>query len=648
MVLLALLGLVTTGAALAGARVALVIGNGAYRYTDHLQKPVQDAADIAAALKGLGYRVDLVSDADRAGMEASLASFATRAAGADQAIVYYSGFGLEVGGENYLLPVDAHVATEARVPVETVALKSVIGATSKARELGLVVLDASRDSPLGDNMRRLNGARGAGKGLAAMKLVQGNQAVAFAARAGEVAGEAQGRNSAFTAAILDALQVQGLEARTFWGVVRDTVVSETHDAQKPVTYIARSLGTTVYLNPPARPAAAAIAKVEPKPESKPEPKTEKDKAQYDREAELAMYQTAQRIGTPEGYEAYLAQYPKGRFANFAHMEIDRLHLLKAPEATPPVVERPKLQEAPSLPPVAAIRPQAPELPPAVVATPPVPERPHPYELANMAPQTRFQDCPECPEMVRVPTGTFLMGSPHNEEGRYDDEGPVHKVVIGYPLAVGIFPVTRAQWRVYLKSANKTGSGSGCGWENPGYPQSETDPVVCVTWNETNEYAAWLTLRTGKTYRLLSEAEYEFVSRAGSVSPYFWGNSVEDACQYSNTADASFRAGNNREAALTCNDGYVYTSPVGHYRPNPFGLYDIAGNVWSWTADCWHPNYAGAPGNGSAWKSEVAGDCTRRVLRGASWIFNPTDLRSSYRDSSPAASRFVGFRVGRLP
>jgi formylglycine-generating enzyme required for sulfatase activity len=251
-------------------------------------------------------------------------------------------------------------------------------------------------------------------------------------------------------------------------------------------------------------------------------------------------------------------------------------------------------------------------------------------------------------MVRVPTGTFLMGSPHGAEGRYDDEGPVHKVNIGYPLAVSVYPVTRAQWRVYLRSASKTGSGSGCGWENPGYPQSENDPVVCITWNETNEYAAWLTARTGKTYRLLTESEYEFVSRAGSVSPYFWGDSAEDACQFANTADAAFKAEHPREATLACNDGYVYTSPVGHYRPNSFGLYDITGNVWSWTQDCWHPNYIGAPGNGSAWKSELSGDCSKRVVRGASWTFNPTDLRSSYRDSSPGASRFVGFRMARMP
>jgi formylglycine-generating enzyme required for sulfatase activity len=279
----------------------------------------------------------------------------------------------------------------------------------------------------------------------------------------------------------------------------------------------------------------------------------------------------------------------------------------------------------------------------------------------MAPGTVFQDCDDCLEMVRVPTGSFSMGSPDREDGHLDDEGRVHTVTISYPLAVSRYPVTRGQWGKYLQKAGKTGSNN-CyvqnpstgnaeprpenNWRNPGFSQEDKHPVVCITWEEAQNYAVWLSGQTGQSYRLLSESEYEFVNRAGNASIYSWGRDLADACSYANGADASAKAQfPNWIGTLTCDDGYVFTSPVGHFKPNRFGLYDTTGNVRSWTADCAHSTYAGAPTDGSAWTT--GGACGERVVRGGSWLSERRSLRAAYRlfgigDSADS----VGVRLGR--
>lgn len=259
-----------------------------------------------------------------------------------------------------------------------------------------------------------------------------------------------------------------------------------------------------------------------------------------------------------------------------------------------------------------------------------------------------------------------MGSRDGEDGGSPDQGPLHTVTISYPLAVSRYPVTRGQWRQYRRITRKIGSDNCYSfdwstssweqrteytWRNPGYPQEDNHPVVCVTWREARDYAVWLSKRTGKRYRLLSEAEYEYINRAvtrpNAGSAYFWGDEAEDACRYANGADASLKARFSAAAATSgCDDGYVFTSPVGRFQPNGFGLNDTTGNVWSWVEDCYHKSYAGAPTDGAAWTS--GGDCGRRVLRGGSWANVPRSLRAAYRDGLPAISANfnVGFRLAR--
>ena len=247
-----------------------------------------------------------------------------------------------------------------------------------------------------------------------------------------------------------------------------------------------------------------------------------------------------------------------------------------------------------------------------------------------------------------------MGSPSYEAGRYEAEEPVHQVTIGQPLAVGKYEVTVGEYGRFVSTTGYEG-GSECyawtgekweeetgrSWRDPGYRQTERDSVVCVNWQGARAYAEWLARQTGKAYRLLSEAEWEYVARAGSTTARYWGEGEAGQCRYGNGADSrtdlSWRIG--------CDDGYARTAPVGSYAANRFGLYDVLGNVWEWVADCWNESYAGAPGNGRAWEG---GDCSRRVLRGGSWGSGPGLFRSAYRGRSSAVNRNdgSGFRIAR--
>jgi len=604
--------------------VALVIGNGAYEHAPRLPNPVHDATDIAAELGALGYSVQLVKDARKTGMEAALTQFARVAKGADQALIYYSGHGIEVAGVNYLLPVEARVESETTVPLEAVSLATVIDVAAGARQLGLVVLDACRNNPLANSMQRADGSRGVARGLAPVEPT-GNLLVAFATRDGRVAADGTGRNSPYTTAILETLREPGVEVSLFWRSVRDRVLKATNAQQEPFTY--GSLGAErVYLNPPASsPSPASV---------------------YDpRAAELALWQGAQSLGTQDAYRDYLAKYPQGQFSTQAKLQLAALG-------------RPAAGGTGLVSPSTGTIGTTTSMHSGSVAGPGNPQR---ASLAAMAPGTVFQDCEGCPEMVRVPTGSFSMGSPDEEVGRNWSEGPVHTVTIRYPLAVSKYPVTRGQWREYLQKTGKDDTNNcaywnpGPGyvqkpeysWRNPGFQQDDTHPVVCIKWQEAHDYAAWLSSQTGHNYRLLSEAEYEFVNRAGRSGNYSWGNNPDDACSYANVLDTSGSQGNF--AIAHCDDGYVFTSPVGHFKPNAFGLYDTTGNVWSWTADCWHDSYRSAPTDGRTWGDWNAASCGgARVRRGGSWgtFFSGPGVRAALRNWTSASIPLndTGFRI----
>ena len=311
-------------------------------------------------------------------------------------------------------------------------------------------------------------------------------------------------------------------------------------------------------------------------------KAEAERREAQRRADDAAFAGAKARGTMDAYGAYLEAYPAGR------------HVVQARRLR---TETERLER----------------------------------ERREKTPGQRFRDCAECPEVVVVPSGSFKMGSRSAEIGRSGNEGPVHRVAVGKAFAVGVYEVTFTEWDACRWDGGCAHNPGDRGWGRG------KRPVINVSWTDAREYVAWLSRKTGKRYRLLSESEWEYVARAGTTTPFHYGSTVsaEQANYDGNYTYGSGRKGRYRER----------TVPAGSFPANAFGLHDVHGNVSEWVEDCWNRDYEGAPGNGSAW---VRGDCSRRVLRGGSWGNGPQNLRSANRVRNPAGFRYyyAGFRVAR--
>lgn len=287
-----------------------------------------------------------------------------------------------------------------------------------------------------------------------------------------------------------------------------------------------------------------------------------------------------------------------------------------------------------------------------------------------APERSFRDCSNgCPEMVMLPQGGFTMGAPAGEEEREnlpDQPGlrghsvPQHLVTIRYKFAIGKFDVTRDEYAQFVEETKRpdpdsciTPTPAGTfiamkgSWHSPGFPQTGRDPVVCMSWDDAQAYVSWLSAKTGHVYRLPTEAEWEYASRAGTTTTRYFGDTPAEICRYTNVGDLDYFEQHPGDSGVnrTCRDGYAFTSPVGSFPPNLYGVYDMLGNVLDWTEDCWNPNYTGAPTDGTAWRT---GDCRRRVARGGSWDMDLSAARSAMRRPLLPSARITsfGFRVAR--
>ncbi len=276
---------------------------------------------------------------------------------------------------------------------------------------------------------------------------------------------------------------------------------------------------------------------------------------------------------------------------------------------------------------------------------------------------RFRDCADCPEMVIVPPGEFDMGRDGGEPERY--EGPVRRVRIGYAFAVGRYEITNAQYRRFVEASGHAPSGEGCqvpipggrgltslpgtSWADPGYgrPIRDDEPVACLRWSDAQSYVSWLAGVSGKRYRLLSEAEWEYAARAGRTGLHVWGDDPAQACLQANLYDrAAVRAGHVLAyPPADCDDGFGGPAPVGSLAPNPFGLYDMIGNVWEWVEDCYEMPYGAEPIDGSA---QLARGCDRRASKGGGWRTTYSRQIPSFRGRDPESltSQIFGFRVAR--
>ena len=283
---------------------------------------------------------------------------------------------------------------------------------------------------------------------------------------------------------------------------------------------------------------------------------------------------------------------------------------------------------------------------------------------------------QAPEMVTIPAGSFMMGSPDSEAGRKNNspgrnEGPVHRVTFAYSFAVGKYEVTRGEFARFVSETGYAASNqcwlgsqyddaqegwrSEYNWRNLPYSQTDAHPVACVSWYDAKAYIEWLSEKTGDEYRLLTESEWEYAARGGTTTPWFWGDSSDNQCRYANAADRNTTISD----AVDCDDGYAQTAPVGSYQANPFGVHDMTGNVWEWVEDCgttWRCTSSYEPGtdpNGNA-TPPVDGSAAyewgtwERRIRGGGWHNPPRSIRSANRDDSVAVGSFtvVGFRIAR--
>ena len=628
----------------AAGRVALVLGNSTYAHIGRLPNPGNDAADMAAALRRLGFEVTTTLDADRGELNDALRAFTRQSAGADVSLVFYAGHGIEMDGVNYLVPVDARLERDVDVRFEAVALDDVLVSTTGA-SLRLVVLDACRNNPLARSMQRTGASRSVSRGSFGdldESLLGNETLVAYAAAAGTTAADGTGRNSPYTSALLAYLE-EPVELLTLFRQVRAQVLATTNGEQRPHEY--QSLLGEHYLGGAPAPGSApgrdprlveaslgldramrrrvqqglATAGFSPGPADGvfgPGTRAAIRLWQASRGAAATGYldaASAQALGVavasaaaaqaarvqqenlfwqsimtsdhPADFEAYLRQFPEGVYAELAR---NRMAALRP-------VARPAAGGAAAM------------------------DRPQPR-----VPGTMFRDCPTCPELVVVPAGRFRMGCVSGRDCQ-DDEQPVHEVEVA-SFALGGYEVTFEEYDRFA-AATRRRRPEDRGWGRGGRP------VIHVSWADAAEYAAWLSSETGQEYRLPSESEWEYAARAGTTTRFGWGQDI----------------GRNRANCSGCGSRWDgdETAPVGSFAANGWGLHDMHGNVWEWVADCWHENYARAPRDGTAWTSG-GNYCGRRVLRGGSWAYNPVNLRSANRTFLDAGARLDsrGFRVAR--
>ena len=347
------------------------------------------------------------------------------------------------------------------------------------------------------------------------------------------------------------------------------------------------------------------------------------------EADDAAYTRAEAAGTSASFGEYLELFPRGRHVEEAR---ERESALQAEEAERRRIDEERRAAERRADDEAFAEARRLHTPLGYLAYLGRGGRHVAEAEALLAEVSVFRDCESCPEMVVVPAGSFMMGSLASEKGRRGDEGPQRRVTISHPFAVGTYEVTFAEWDACVRDGGCSHRPNDMGWGRG------RRPVINVSWNDAQSYVRWLSRETGKAYRLLTEAEWEYAARAGSTGPFYFGETIStDQANYDGReVYGAGRKGVYRER----------TAPVGSFSPNGFGLRDMHGNVWEWVEDCWHGSYSGAPSDGSAWTS--GGDCSKRVLRGGAWSSGPETLRSANRDKFDSSCRnySCGFRVAR--
>jgi formylglycine-generating enzyme required for sulfatase activity len=589
----------------ADKRVALVIGNSTYTNISPLRNPARDAQLIADTLRGLGFTLTGGGpqiDLDKAGFDRAVQNFGEQLQSADVALFYYAGHGIGLRGANYLVPIDANVTREADAELRMLNVNRVLEQMddSPGGRLNLVILDACRNNPFESRLRS------ASRGLSVMQA-PGGTLISFATQPGAVAQDGDSDHSPFTAALANSIRQPGRGLFEVFNEIGLSVKQATRGAQQPWTSSSPIAGQFYFAGPRETQGGGAAV-------------SDADRA----ERTWGMIQNTTSL---VAVDEYIRQY--GHVPIYGALARTRREEL-AKQAPVPV--QPQPQPGPQL--AMADTPRRDGVPLTVA------------QERALKPKDIFRECENCPEMVVVPAGSFMMGSPADEKERRDNEGPQHVVTIGRAFAVGKLHVTVDQFAAFVSETKYAASstcyklaagGTNGSWRDPGFAQEGSHPVVCLTWNDAKAYVDWIAKKTGKPYRLLSEAEFEYAARAGTTTPFWWGSSITPA-QANYDGNYVYAGGGSKGVSSRG------TVPAGSFQPNPWGLYNVHGNAWQWTEDCSHENYNGAPADGSAW---TTGNCSPdRVVRGGSWAIGPRSLRAAQRGGFAVGSSGIGFRLAR--
>ncbi|AFT88612.1 SUMF1/EgtB/PvdO family nonheme iron enzyme [Paraburkholderia phenoliruptrix] len=611
--------------------IALVIGNGAYGLhsangadsADAIERNApRDAQAMGDRLRARGYDVDVLVNATPLQMRRALAEFGERLRAGDVGLFYFAGHGMRVGAQTLLIPAGLDLRSPASLVREGVDLSDVLQTMHASRNgaLNIAIIDACLDNPFTGE-------------VAGASAVPPNTLVAYATAPGSFAADGRG-HGIYTHALLRALdETPSQPLATMLASVAAEVEQATGSEQRP--WIASSL-----------PGYEAAAQAAGSPAAGPLPHDDTVVALHSRgilpkdsseQYEITFWDSIKDSNYPADYEAYLKAYPNGRFATLAHARIDRLRAAAsntptptapAQHAGPPVQPaqqsaRPATPAAPAAPAASATQERArtaatpPAASTAAPAAPPVSAAAQkPAAHAPSAGESR--DCATCPVMIALPAGSFSMGSNSDDPS----EKPVHHVTIGAPFAIGKYEVTVEQWNACV-------AANACPKLTPETNTNKAAPARDLSWDDAQQYVKWLTKTTGKPYRLPTEAEWEYAVRGGTSTAYWWGDQM--------------RKGNAN--CKDCGEPWHKEGPeaVGSFAPNPYGLYDMNGSVWEWTADCWHNSYQSAPADGRAWDSP---GCDMRVIRGGSWREGGGYMLSATRFKYSAGVRQSqdGFRV----
>jgi formylglycine-generating enzyme required for sulfatase activity len=672
---------------------------------------------VAGALKKHGFKVVEGIDLDKPAFDRKVRDFSASLRSAEVGLFFYAGHGLQVAGQNYLMPIDVKAEAIDALDWEMVRLDLVHRTMERVTSTNIIFLDACRNNPLARNLARAMGTRSTeiGRGLAAVESGVGTL-ISFSTQPGNVAEDGTGRNSPYAAALIKQLSSTNDDLSAMLIAVRNDVMKETQRRQVPWEHSA--LTGRFYFNPAAQTGEAA--------KSTPPGRVSEAAEAWDRAKDATSIAVL---------ESYIARFKDTFYAELARARIEDLKRQQVAAITPPRTSEltsPKQTEpaAPITPPKTSELTSPKQTEPAAkkraedeartkaeadaaekkraedeartkaeadaaakkraedeartkaeadaaakkraedeartkaeadaAAKKRAEDAARPYfndllkagaepqRLAMLEQQPQdearkaaeaeaarkrcdvtgatapagcvFRDCQDCPEMVVIPAGSFTMGS------GYDHTTPLHTVKIAKSFAVGKFTVTFVEWDACVASG-------GCKYKPPALVRG-THPVTSVSWNDvTMEYLPWLNRKTGNTYRLLTEAEWEYAARAGTTTTYSWGNNV----------------GNNQANCRGCGSKWdaQNTAPVGSFKPNAFGLFDMHGNVYQWVQDCWHNKYSQAPTDGSAWASSCEDD-SRRVLRGGTWLKPPWYMEAAnrYWDTIAVRDPGNGFRVAR--